>query len=158
MTVLRVLQFIAIILTAIAFVPAGAHLFELPHKLALSEQDYLVVQSIYRGWALFGIVIIAAIVANLVLAPMLRRRGRPSWPSQSAGLILAVALLVFFVWTYPANQTTNNWIIVTADWERLRVQWEWSHAANAVLNFIALCCAGVQTQSHASPAMSRRMG
>jgi Zn-dependent membrane protease YugP len=99
------------------------------------------VQSIYRGWALFGIVIIAAMAANLALTLMLWRRRGPFWPSLAAGLILAATLLVFFVWTHPANQATSNWTMVTADRERLRAQWEWSHAANAVLNFIALCCA-----------------
>jgi len=139
--VLRVLQFIAVVLTAMALIPPGAHLLELPHKIALTEHDYFVVQSIYRGWALFGTVIIAAMVANLALALMLARRRGPFWSSLAAGLILAATLLVFFVWTYPANQATSNWTMVTADWQRLRAQWEWSHAANAVLNFIALCCA-----------------
>ena len=58
-----------------------------------------------------------------------------------AGLILAGTLAIFFAWTYPANQATNNWTTVAADWESLRSQWEFSHAANAVLTFIALCCA-----------------
>jgi hypothetical protein len=57
---LRALQFVAVILTALGFVPGGAHLFELPNKIALSERDYLVAQSIYRGWALFGSIIVAA--------------------------------------------------------------------------------------------------
>ena len=138
---MRVLQFFAVILTALALVPVAAHLFELPHKIGLPEKQYFIVQSIYRGWALFGIIIIAAIIANLALASVLRRRGRRFWPSLSAGLTLAGTLVVFFAWTYPANQATNNWTVRPADWEALRSQWEWSHAANAVLTFIALCCA-----------------
>jgi hypothetical protein len=137
----RILQFVAIILTALALVPGGAHLFELPHKISLPEEQYFVVQSIYRGWALFGTVIIAAIAANLVLAFMFFRRRRPFWPSLAAGLILAGALIVFFGWTYPANQVSDNWTVIPSDWEALRQQWEWSHAANAILTFIALCCA-----------------
>ncbi|TMJ67612.1 MAG: DUF1772 domain-containing protein, partial [Alphaproteobacteria bacterium] len=58
-------------MTALAFVPVGAHLFELPNKIGLSEQHYFVVQSIYRGWALFGVVIFAAIAANLTVAATL---------------------------------------------------------------------------------------
>ena len=61
----------------LALVPGGAHLLELPNKISLPEQQYFVVQSIYRGWALCGIVIFAAIGANLLAALMLRRRGRP---------------------------------------------------------------------------------
>jgi len=131
------------ILTALALVPSGAHLFELLTKMSLPEQHYFIVQSIYRGWALFGIVIFAAIGANLLLSVVLWRRGKPCWLSLAAGLILAATLLVFYSWTYPANQATNNWTVVTANWESLRMQWELSHAANAILTFVALCCATV---------------
>ena len=131
------------ILTALAFVPGGAHLFELPNKIALSEREYFVAQSIYRGWALFGSVIVAAVAANLLVASMHWHRGRSFWSSLAAGLILATTLLVFFEWIYPVNRATDNWTVVTADWETLRTQWELSHAANAILSFIALCCAAL---------------
>jgi hypothetical protein len=137
----RVLRFVAVVLTALAFVPVGAHLSELPNKIALPKEHYLVVQSIYRGWALFGTIIFAAIAANLALGTMLLRRGRQAWPSLAAALILALTLVVFFLWIYPANQATANWTFLPADWQKLRSQWEFSHAANAVLTFLALCCA-----------------
>jgi hypothetical protein len=141
----RSLQFTAVFLTALAFVPSAAHLFELPNKIGLPEEQYFVVQSIYRGWALFGVVIIAAIGANLVLALMLLRRGKPFWLNFTAGLILAGTLVVFFEWPYPANRATDNWTVVTADWDMLRAQWEFSHAANAVLTFVAFCCAAMSS-------------
>jgi hypothetical protein len=93
---LQVLQFVAVVLTALAFVPGGAHLFELLNKMGLPEQQYFIVQSIYRGWALFGVVIFAAIGANLLLSVVLWRRGKTFWLSLAAGLILTVTLLVFF--------------------------------------------------------------
>ena len=54
---------------------------------------------------------------------------------------MVVALAGFFVWTYPANVATANWTEVPAGWEALRTQWEYSHAATAVLIFLALCAA-----------------
>ena len=84
---------------------------------------------------------IAAIAANLLLALSLFRRAKNFWLSLAAGLILAGTLAIFFTWTYPANQATKNWTIVAANWQQLRAQWEFSHAADAVLTFIALCCA-----------------
>ncbi len=138
---MRVLQFGAVLLTALALVPVGAHLFELPAKISLSQEHYFVVQAIYRGWALFGIVIFGAIAANLTPALVQMRRGKPFWPSLTAALMLAGTLAVFFTWTYPANQATNNWTVWVPAWKDRRAQWEFSHAANAVLTFIALCCA-----------------
>jgi hypothetical protein len=91
-----------------------------------------------------------AIGANLLIAVVTRWRGGRSYRlTLAAGLVLVATLVIFFEWTYPANQTTANWTVVAADWERLRTQWELSHAANAVLTFIALCCATLSAVSSA---------
>jgi hypothetical protein len=71
---LKAMQFVALMLTALALVPAGAHLFELPNKIGLSQDRYFIVQQIYRGWALFGFVLLPATASNLVLAIMLGKR------------------------------------------------------------------------------------
>jgi hypothetical protein len=136
---LRVAQFLAIVFTALALVPAGAHLFELPNKIGLGQEAYFIVQGIYRGWALFGIVLFGALAANLALCVMLRHWRRPFWLALVAFLLVAASLVVFFTWTYPANQATSNWTVAPADWQELRRQWEYAHAANAVLTFVALC-------------------
>jgi hypothetical protein len=135
---LRALQALAILLTALALVPSGAHLFALPNKLALSREAYLNVQAIYRGWALFGFVLCGALIANGALA--LAMRGAPArFRLALAGcLLIAATLAIFFVWTYPANQVTHNWTVAADGWQALRAQWEYSHAANAVLTFLAL--------------------
>lgn len=137
---LRVAQFLAVVFTALALVPAGAHLFALPNKIFLSQEAYFVVQGIYRGWALFGVVLIGALVVNLVLELMLRRRRRPFWLALAAFICVAGTLAVFFTWTYPANQATSNWTLAPDNWRELRTRWEYAHAAGAVLTFIALCC------------------
>ena len=139
---LRALHALAVLLTALALVPAGAHLAEMPGKLALPREGYLLAQSLYRGWAWFGAVIIAAILANLALGQALRRRGQPGWRAEAAAGLLLAGLAVFFAWTFPANRATGNWLVLPPqDWEALRDAWEWSHAANAVLTFGALCLA-----------------
>ena len=131
-------QFIAVILTALALVPAGAHLLELAHKITLDRAQYLTVQQLYRGWALLGAVLIAALLANLVLTVRSRRKGWPMRLAAIATLLLAANLTIFFIWTFPANQATGNWTVMPADWEALRDQWEYSHAVNALLTFLAL--------------------
>ena len=45
----RGLHFLAIVFTALALVPGGAHLFALPNKIDLDVEPYFVVQGIYRG-------------------------------------------------------------------------------------------------------------
>lgn len=136
---LKVVQFLAIVLMALALIPAGAHFFELPNKIGLPEDAYFTVQQIYAGWARFGIVLFSAIAANLVLAILLRGR----WPGflfAALGFAAMVAnLAVFFAWTFPANQATANWTSSPENWEALRAQWEYSHAANALITFAGFC-------------------
>jgi hypothetical protein len=138
-TVLKIIQFLALVLTALALVPSGAHLFALSSKIGLGAEQYFIVQNIYRGWSLFGIVLIGALVANLALALLLRGRGAPFALAVFAFFCIALTLVVFFIWTYPANLATNNWTTIPDDWEQLRRQWEYSHAADAVVTFAAFC-------------------
>jgi MFS family permease len=152
----RVSQFLAVILTAIALIPSGAHLIALPVKVDMPEEPYFVVQQIYRGWAWLGIVIVAAIFANFASAMLARHHPRQFWLSLAASLLIAATLLIFFTWTYPANQETGNWTSVTRDWEHLRLQWEYSHAVNAAIIFVAFLCsvgAALSMDDARQPAM-----
>lgn len=137
--VLKIFQFLAVTLTALALVPSGAHLLALPNKIALLQDTYYVVQHSYRGWALLGAVLIAALIANGALALLVRNQPAPFWLAVLGCGAVAATLAIFFVWIYPANQLTANWTTVPDSWESLRRQWEYGHAANAILTFAGLC-------------------
>ena len=142
---IRMLQFLAIIFTALALVPGGAHLAELPNKINLPQADYFTVQGIYRGWALFGVAVIGAIVFNLLLALVLWRQRPAFWFALAGFVLVATTLVIFFIWTQPANLATAFWTSAPENWETLRRQWEYTHATSAVLTFIALCSVALST-------------
>ena len=77
---------------------------------------------------------------NIVYAFMLRGTGAAFAQVVAACLLMAATFPVFFIWTYPGNVATQNWTVVPDNWGALRTQWEYSHAANAVLTFAAFCC------------------
>jgi hypothetical protein len=135
----RTTQFTAVLLTALDLIPGGAHLLELPNKIGLSQDHYITVQQNYRGWALLGIILIAATIANALATLAMRSQPLPMACAATATILIGATLAIFFTWTYPANQATANWMAAPANWETLRAQWEYSHAANAVLTFLALC-------------------
>ena len=151
---IRIWQFLAVIFTALALVPGGAHLMELPAKIDMPEEPYFVVQQIYRGWAFAGVVILAAIVSNFASASVARHNPRQFWPSVAAGLLIVATLAVFFAWTYPANQSTGNWTSAPAGWEQLRIQWEYSHAVNALITLVALLCSVGAALSYPAPEVA----
>jgi hypothetical protein len=131
--------FFALVFTALALVPGGAHLFSLLNKIDMPQEHYFVAQSIYRGWWLMALILIPAMLLDLMYAIMLAGE-RPAFYLALAGCIcLASTLAIFFAYTQPANAATENWTIVRSNWEELRTQWEYSHAVNAMLTFAAFC-------------------
>lgn len=131
------LKVLALAATALASIPGGAHLFEFLNKIGTDRDTYFVMQQIYAGWAWFGLALFGSIAANLALSLALRRDRIAARMAAAAAGLIAASLVVFFVWTYPVNQATDNWTTMPADWQRLRFQWEVSHAVNACLMFVA---------------------
>lgn len=135
---IKPLQFAAIVLVALYAVPGGAHLMELPSKMALDRDAYFTVQQIYRGWSQAGFVLMAALAATLLLAYRSRRQ-RLAFAFAAVGFgLLAVSLGSFFAFVFPVNLATENWTAIPATWETLRARWEYAHAVNATVVFAAL--------------------
>jgi hypothetical protein len=144
----KVVQFIAIIATALYLVPTGAHLFELLNKIALTPTEYLTVQKIYAGWSLFGVVVGVALLATLTHT-MLVRADRTSFAwSLGAFVALAATQGLFWAFTYPVNAATRFWTVPPDSFEVARSQWEYSHAASAALTFAALVAIVVAALVH----------
>lgn len=135
---LKVARFLSLLFVALALAPAMAHLLELPNKIGLSHDDYLTVQHIYNGWALLGFVVYGAVFSTLALTLLTRRRRGEFGYALTAFLCLVGTQVVFWSFTFPANRATANWTALPDNWIALRTQWEYSHAASAILNLVAL--------------------
>ncbi len=135
---LKTIYFFSLLFAALALAPAMAHLLELPNKINLSREDYLTVQQIYRGWALLGFVVGGALLSTLALTIAVRQERMAFIFASIALLCIVGTQVVFWTYTYPANQATNNWTMLPDNWIELRRQWEYSHATSAILNLVAL--------------------
>jgi hypothetical protein len=138
---MKTLTFFAVLLTALALAPGAAHLLSLPNKIGLPQEQYFIAQGVYAGWAWTGVLLFAAMFVNLALAVMMHRRSAraPAALAFAGFVLIAVMFGIFFAWTYPANVATANWTRAPANWQALREQWEYSHAANAFVMLAALC-------------------
>ena len=136
--IFETVRLLAVISVAICLIPAGAHFFELVNKMSLSTAEYITTQKIYAGWSFFGVAIIAAIVFTLTHTLMVGAKRTAFLLSLTALLCLGATQVIFWTFTYPMNAATNNWTVIPQDFEAARLQWEYSHAVNAVLTFVAL--------------------
>jgi hypothetical protein len=112
----KTVQFIAVILTALAL--ACAPLVTRPILLYTPLQvTYYVV---YRGWTQPGVLLIGTLISNAALAILVRDRLMPFWFASIGFLAIAAALVIYFLWVDPAN-------------------WTALATLNAILTFIGLC-------------------
>lgn len=133
----RLVGFLAVLFVGACLVPAGAHLAELPNKMNLADANYMVVQRIYSGWALFGIAVFGALGLTLAHAILVWREPRARWLSLLSFVAIAVTQAIFWTWTFPVNALTRNWTVTPENLELARRQWEYSHAVNAAITFAA---------------------
>jgi hypothetical protein len=129
---------LAIASVVLCLVAGGAHFFELANKMSLSPDEYMTVQKIYAGWSLFGIAIVTALVLTSTHTFMVRDNRTAFLLSLAAVLCLAVTQVIFWMFTYPINAASHNWMTMPAKLRGSPATWEYSHVVNAVLTFVAL--------------------
>ncbi|MCW1412459.1 hypothetical protein OLZ32_29940 [Rhizobium sp. 1AS11] len=132
------MRFLAVIITGLALAAPAAHAFALLNKIGMAKSDYFVAQQAYAGWWVVGLLLPLALLANIGNAIALRGDGTAMLLSVAAA---ALNLVIFMVFTQPANAATENWTVQPENWESLRAQWEYSHAINAAVTLLAFCCA-----------------
>lgn len=140
---LRMWRLVTIMLLSLSMATAFCHLLEMPAKLKIDGARWLtLLQTLYP--LAFGTVgaaaEIGAVVAAVVLAFLVRRR-RPAFGWMLlATLCLVAAHAAFWVWVAPVNATMAPLTpeALPPDWMRLRNQWEYTHAARAILQVVAL--------------------
>lgn len=138
---MQTIRFLAVIVTGLALIAPGAHLFELANKIDLPREQYFTVQRIYNGWWIVGFLLPLAILSNLALAYMARLDTIALTLALLAAGLIVLELAIFAIWTQPANTATGNWTTQPENWAALRAQWEYSHAVNAGVMLLAFCSA-----------------
>jgi hypothetical protein len=132
----EVLFSVAMLSSAMALGGALAHLFELPNKIGLPRDEYFVVQQAYQGWNRLGFLLLVQLASIVGVAALSRRARRIFRPVVAAVFFLLAAQAVFWAFTFPTNVATENWTVAPDDWERLRRQWEYSHAVGALFQLL----------------------
>jgi len=158
-------QILAVIVVALAMVPALAHALEMPGKMRLGSDAYFAVQRIYYpGFTIAGVGEPAGFIAVGVLLLVTPRETSAFWLAFAALLGLAGMQAIYWIFIHPVNKVWVRGESVdrvgarffslgrssadtrgTLDWTVLRNRWEYAHVARAVLaaaSFILLVIAG----------------
>ena len=141
--ILRVWRFLTMMIIVLSLGPALAHLYELPAKINFEGELWLeLLHRLYppafgTAGAFFEV---SAVISAAVLAFLVRRR----WPAfgwtLAGALLLAMSHAAFWFWVAPVNAEMAPLTAegLPANWSALRDQWEYAHAARAVLQLLGL--------------------
>jgi hypothetical protein len=105
-----------------------------------------------------------AMFTAVILAFILRQHPSPFRWACAAVVCLGLAHAAFWIWIAPVNATLLPLTADTlpADWAQLRNRWEYTHAARAVLQVLALgalvCAALVNESGDASHQEAKPVG
>lgn len=139
---LRTWRLLTVMLAALSLAPALGHFLELPAKFTYSGPLWLTLQqTLYASFGTIGAAFeVGAVVTTVILVILVRER-RPAFGWTLLGAVCVVAAHVaFWIWLAPVNSTIATLTPETLppNWMELRSQWEYTHAARAILQIIAL--------------------
>lgn len=140
---IQTFRFTTILLTAFSLSLSMTHLMEFPQRMKFDQQLWVKVTVFENLYALFGSVgavfEIGAILTAFILAFLVRGRGQTFAWSLGGAVLLLVAFVSWIVFVADANSELAKWLTnpVPPDWTRTRNQWEYAHAANALIKIVA---------------------
>jgi hypothetical protein len=157
----KIWRFASIYLTAITLSLTFSHLLEMPRKLNYDQELCRSVQhTLYLYFAVVGAPAeLGAVLCLGVLCFLVRGRGRSFWLTLTAAFCVGGGLAVWFAFVSPANAQMAQWttLPLPESWLDTRRQWEFGHAASAILDLIgfAALIASVLFDPSLEPAQDR---
>lgn len=141
---MRAWRFMTLMLTSLSLSLSMAHLLELPQRMQFDQQLWVrvtVFENVYRLFGSVGAVFeITAILTAIVLTFLAHKRGSTFYWTLGGVIFLVLAFVSWIMFVAPMNAEFARWLTnpVPSDWTRYRDQWEYAHAANALLKITGL--------------------
>jgi hypothetical protein len=138
---LRSWRWLTLMFVALSLAPALGHLLEMPAKMRYEGPLWLTIsQTLYGAFGTVGGAFEAGAVITTVVLVLLVRRRHPAFGwTLLAALCVLLAHAAFWIWLAPVNAAVAASTLATLpdNWMALRTQWEYTHAARAVLQAVA---------------------
>ena len=144
MTLIRVWRFITLMLASFSLSLSMTHLLELPQRMQFDQQLWIrvtVIENIYRLFGTVGAAFeITAILTAIILVFLVRKYGSTFYWTLGGAILLAIAFVSWIIFIAPMNAEFAKWLTtpIPSNWMQYRDQWEYAHAANAIVKIMGL--------------------
>jgi hypothetical protein len=139
--ILKVARFVGLLLGALNLGLAWAHLVEMGPKRAMSGPEWLTTQQAYRDFGkVAGITVPAALLATLTQFALTRERCATARLTALSAACTAATVVIWACCNEPVNREVVTWSAdaLPHDWQQRRDQWEFAHAASAILHGVSV--------------------
>ena len=142
--ILRLFQFLAVILMGVQLGVSYAHFMQMPGKLILPLDCYILVQNQVISYRVkLAFIEIPSIISATAATILIRNHRRAFWLTLIGAICMVLMWVVWAIWIQPINQQVAGWTATTSpsNWIDIRYQWHFYHLirlAIASVGMIAL--------------------
>lgn len=138
---LKTWRFFTITFASLSMAMAFCHLLQMPPRMRYDGAQWIATQGLFHMFGTIGAAIeVGALFLAIVLSLALWRR-RPAFQWTLFGTAcLLVAHLAWWIFIAPVNNVIATWTpeTIPSDWMWWRSQWEYTHAARALVDILGL--------------------
>ncbi len=127
---LRLVQFLAVVLMGVQLGVSYAHFMQMPGKLLLPLDCYILVQNQVISYRVkLAFIEIPSLVSTALATILIRRQRLVFWLTLIGLVCMILMLLIWALFIQPINHQIDGWTPATApsNWTNLRYQWHFYH-------------------------------
>lgn len=128
--IMRLLQLLAVVLMGVQLGVSYAHFMQMPGKLALPLDCYILVQNQVISYKVkLGFIEIPSIISAIATTVLIRHHRKAFWLTLTGATCMVLMWLVWAIFIQPINQEIDVWTPTTApsNWTHLRYEWHFYH-------------------------------
>jgi hypothetical protein len=133
---LRFLQFLAVILMGVQLGVSYAHFMQMPGKLTLPLDCYILVQNQVISYRVkLAFIEIPSIASATAATVLIRNHRKAFWLTLIGAACMVLMWAIWAIWIQPINQQIDGWAATTApsNWVDIRYQWHFYHLIRLVI-------------------------
>jgi Domain of unknown function (DUF1772) len=138
---LRLFQFLAIVLMGVQLGVSYAHFMQMPGKLTLPLDCYLLVQNQVISYRVkLAFIEIPSIISAIAASILVRNHRKAFWLTLIGAICMISMWAIWAVWIQPINHQIDVWTVTTApsNWSDIRYQWHFYHLVRLAIASIGM--------------------
>ncbi len=138
---LRLFQFLAVVLMGVQLGVSYAHFMQMPGKLVLPLDCYILVQNQVISYRVkLAFIEIPSIISATAATILIRNHRRAFWLTLIGSICMVSMWVIWAVWVQPINHQIDSWTTTTApsNWADIRYQWHFYHLIRLIMASVGM--------------------